>query len=401
MPYSAATLSPKGARPEADLLLCCARTALGPGHVERVREILRGPIDWAYFAGVAARNGVTPLLYLSLASAFAREVPAHVLGQLRVHAHVNRLRNEILSQELLRVLGAFKAAGIAAVPLKGPALAAAAYGNVGLRLFTDLDILVRPRNVSRAEELLLELAYVGADAPNEQSRPGVLPPQEYHHAFAHRDGLTVVELHWAFAPGHFSWRCDMDRLWGRLETIVLAGTPVRTLAPEDLLPYLCVHGAKHCWERLEWICCIAELARTWRDRDWRRVLEEARAQGAERLLLLGLMLARDLLGAEPPPAFQQRLQEKPPRASLASSVRRWIFEEGGAVSLPERHAFFLAARERLRDRLAYLAHHLTNVNGRDRVLGKRVGVASRLFRPLRLIASYGNPWRFLRRLIGL
>jgi Uncharacterised nucleotidyltransferase len=384
-------------RPEAELLLCCARTAVNPVGAERVAALLKGPIDWPYLIRIALRNGVASLVYRSWVIMGAQAVPASVLATFRAHSHANRLRNQLLTRELLRILGALDAEGISAVPLKGPVLAAAVYGDVGLRTITDLDILVRGPDVSRAEDVLAALGYGSTEPPIDQA---AIREAKFHDAFVHRDNFTAVELHWALTPGYFSWRCDRDRLWSRLETLTLDGTPVRTLASEDLLPFLCVHGAKHCWERLEWLCGVAELVQVARERDWDRVLSEARQSGGERILLLGLMLARDLLGADLPPLFQQALREKQPRASLGGQVRRWLFDEDVRIALPERHAFFLAVMERFRHRLAYLLHHLKNANGRDRAFTPLPSVTSRLFRPLRLIATYGNPLPFLKRFAG-
>src|SRR3712207_8653927 len=36
---------------------------------------------------------------------------------------------------------------------------------------------------------------------------------------------------------------------------------------------LCVHGTKHIWGRLSWICDVAELLRTQPDMDWEYVLD--------------------------------------------------------------------------------------------------------------------------------
>ena len=45
----------------------------------------------------------------------------------------------------------------------------------------------------------------------------------------------------------------------RLEEVATAGTTFRTLPADVLLVALCVHGAKHVWERLGWIVDVAEL----------------------------------------------------------------------------------------------------------------------------------------------
>jgi len=55
------------------------------------------------------------------------------------------LHNFFLTKELLELLTLFEAHCIPASPYKGPALAIMAYGNLALRQFSDLNILVHKR----------------------------------------------------------------------------------------------------------------------------------------------------------------------------------------------------------------------------------------------------------------
>ena len=64
-----------------------------------------------------------------------------------------------MEDQLSTLLRNFKAAGIPAIPYKGPALAATAYGNVGLRVFGDLDILIQKEDVPRAADMMTALGY--------------------------------------------------------------------------------------------------------------------------------------------------------------------------------------------------------------------------------------------------
>ena len=82
--------------------------------------------------------------------------------------------------------------------------------------------------------------------------------------------------------------------------IQVAGQSVRTLSPEDLLIYLCVHGTKHRWERLTWIADVAELVQSSGDIDWQTTIERSTALGSLRVVLLGLYLSHAVLGTRLP-----------------------------------------------------------------------------------------------------
>lgn len=111
---------------------------------------------------------------------------------------------------------------------------------------------------------------------------------------------------------------------------------------------------KHFWVRLEWICDVAELIRAHGEMDWEQVIGRARELGSMRMLLLGLFLTKDLLGATLPAEIWHRAQADPAVASLAAQVRKRIFgdpdpHEGVSDIFP----FHVRVRERLQDRVRY------------------------------------------------
>src|SRR4029077_10103392 len=124
-----------------------------------------------------------------------------------------------------------------------------------------------------------------------------------HHdyKFLRADDGLVVEIQWGITESLVGFPLSFADLWQRRKTLPLADAGLFSLALEDLLLLLCVHGAKHRWEQLKWICDIAELVDAYRQKiDWSKVLERVRMLGGERMLLLGLFLAHDLLGADVP-----------------------------------------------------------------------------------------------------
>jgi len=54
----------------------------------------------------------------------------------------NAARNVFLTNKLFEILNLFKKNDILALPFKGPVLAESVYGDLSLRQFVDLDILV-------------------------------------------------------------------------------------------------------------------------------------------------------------------------------------------------------------------------------------------------------------------
>jgi hypothetical protein len=386
----------KTGRPEDELLLRCARVSRTPEDNRRIGALLREETDWKYLLRVAREHRVVPLLFSHLNATCPEAVPETVLNELRNYYHESTRRNLFLTGELLKLLNLFEANGIHAIPYKGPTLAAMAYGNLALREFDDLDILVRKQDVPRAEELLVSMEYRSQYRLNGEQQAAFLR-NHYEHAFTRGDGEVTVDLHWGIMEKHFSFSLDSECLWGRLERISLGGNTVLTLSPEDLLLILCMHGSKHFWERLSWIRDVAELIRVHKKINWEQFMKQASTLGSERMLLLGLYLASDLLGAALPEEVWRRVHTDPTVKALARQVHERLFREAngslGAFEGLPLHPFHLRARERLQDKLRYCIYRVTTITMKDSMLLPLPGYLYPLYyiiRPKRLAGKYGK-----------
>ena len=68
-------------RPEAELLLCCARTRMDSEKAARIRVLLQHDIDWEYLFRTASEHGIAPLLYRHLNAICPEAVPKETLDQ--------------------------------------------------------------------------------------------------------------------------------------------------------------------------------------------------------------------------------------------------------------------------------------------------------------------------------
>jgi len=379
--------------PEFELLLCCARREMDSPARDRLLRLLQEPLDWPSLRKRAGHHGVTPLLSQNLKSAFPGLVPAAVLEQFQNHALATAGRNLFLTHELLKILDLFQGHGIPAIPFKGPSLAWFAYGKLASRPFADLDILVQRKDFSRAKEILLGLGYRGDFS--------LAPPQEKrflrtHHEYplARKDGKVLVELQWGVTPRDFSFLFPLEPLWERLGEMDFEGRKVLAFAPEDLFLALCLHGAEHCWERLIWVCDLAEMMRTHRDMDWEESVGRAKRLGCSRILLLGLFLARKLLEADLPESVWNLCLADESLRSLAEEVEeRLRSKEASSPSLFERSRFYLKVSERRRDKFRFclrLASTPTVEDWQALSLPASLSFLYYLIHPLRILGKYGR-----------
>jgi hypothetical protein len=384
------------ARPEHDLLLLCARTNIDPATALRIESGTAGAIDWSYLIATGDTHGVTPLLHSALSELSPRHVPEAALNDLRARFWSNTAASLFLTRELLDILQLLDSHGIRGVPYKGPALAAAVYRHVGLRSFNDLDLLLSRADVLRAKDLLVRRGY---RAPRFRCRADeaeyIRTPFNYFYALSRPDrgGRVALELHWAL-PATFP--LILDGMYRRMTSIEISGVAIPHFAPEDLLLILCAHGFKHFWSRLKWICDVAELARRHPELNWAQVLEDARACGAIRVVLLGVLLAHELLAAPVPADVVAAAGADRPVLALARRATNRLFEPGRR---PVGVRSNLQVRVCWRDRVGYgrnLAHYLLVPTGSDRVTLPLPRWLSFLHYPLRPVRVLGRMRRKYR-----
>ena len=343
-------------RVEHELLLLCARTEVDEQTRQRIIALTSSPaeIDWDYFYRLTRRHSVLPLIYWQLSNLNSVNVPAAELGRLKKNYQNNTARNLLLSAELCKILQLLQSAGVEAVPYKGPALAVYAYGNLALRRFVDIDMLVRKDDVLQALEILEGAGFV-CTAPWTSAQRSLLLRTQHNLSMSRESGLLVVELHWEVASRLFARSLQAEEFWGRLGSMRVNNLEVKCLAVEDLLLSLCVHGSKHLWERLAWICDLAELVRTRKEINWDALLARAISAGSKRMLLLGLYLANSLLDAPLPAQIEERLKADPMVARLAreASQRLFVSPDGVAITILESFSFNWAVRTDLRSKLRY------------------------------------------------
>ncbi|PYS79053.1 MAG: hypothetical protein DMF66_04080 [Acidobacteria bacterium] len=374
-------------RREHELLLLCARTCVGGEAAERIKALAREELDWDYLVSLARRHAVLPLLHRQLCAHAGDSVPRAVRQSLGEKFRDNAARNLLLAGELVRITNLLEAGGVTALAYKGPSLAASAYGDLSLRRFLDLDIIVRRRDVPRAKELLRSLGFI-VPGGLSRSQENVLLRSQHNLALTRDGGRLTVELHWGVASRRFAAVPLGEGVWSRAVAVSVCGGEVKTLSPEDLLVALCVHGTKHFWERLAWVCDVAELLNSRPNLDWPFALRLARDSHVERMLLLGLRLASGLLGASLPEGLPRLALADAAVARLSGEVAARMFDgaEFEPLSIVRGVRFNLRARRRLLEKARYFRFILTPTDGDLIALRLPAGLtfAYYLLRPLRL-----------------
>ncbi len=338
---------------EFQLLLACSTL---PADEILVRSLAAQVQDWEKFLRYAESHELTSLVGHTLMSDSTCSLPSAASEYLVRNSREAAQQNLLLTAEVLRIVRALLAQNIRAIPYKGPILASSAYGNLAIRDSCDLDLLLPEKDVRRALRIMPELGY--------RAEYSLTPVQEarYLHGtceynFVHESNRTQVEIHWQVVPARLGLAFDFDRLWSRARFLAIGSFQLRVLSPEDALLVLSVHGFKHLWSCLKWVCDIANLLASPEELDWTYIVNEASRMGAMRVLLVALSLANQMCQARAPDSIQPRLGRDPVAASIAREIIGSYSSEGSMSRIKAR-LLTLKAYSGFRDRATYLARNL-------------------------------------------
>jgi Uncharacterised nucleotidyltransferase len=334
---------------ELDLILSCCGNDSDGRLSARIQQILSHGVDWERLLQMAQHHGLIPHLFRRL-SAEIDTGRCSGLESLRDQDKANAHRALWLTLELLNIHRHLQSRGLEVLPYKGPVLAEALYGNVALRQFSDLDLLVRSDDLAQIKSALAELGYepglqLAQAAERDYLKSG------YEYTFDGARGRNLLEIKWQILPRFYSIGFDVNEFFERAVVATIEGQKLRTLCDHDLMLVLCVHAAKHAWKQVSWLCDIVQLARS-RALDWTALRAEAERLGIARIVAVTFLLAHKLLRAELP--TQLGLDRDAAAEALAQRISKLVVaeEEFDAESV----AYFrlmMELRERQRDRLIF------------------------------------------------
>ena len=373
---------------EWSALLECASLA---HDLQKLRSLLRST-DGDRLLVLAEEHGVIGQLAGCLRKLHEDSVPPGIRRALADCQRAQIFFSLRLTAELFGLLGLFSSQGIGALVVKGPVLAVQAYGDPAMRSYGDLDMLVRQGDIRRATELMSAAGYAPTVSLTTIDA-GKIPGQ---YLFSKRDSKIIVELHNDHTLRYFPHRLPLEEFFARQIRVRVDGHDVSTLSVEDELVLICIHGAKHFWERLMWIADVAALVSRQRGIDWERVADSAKAVGAERMLHTGLRLASDLLQARLPELVQAVVHADVAAAQLSKQCSKWLPAAGSTPpGLFERALFRVRMRGGFISGPAYLlrlSFWPTEEDWMDApgAEAKRHGFLDSVRRPFRLVRKYGR-----------
>ncbi|MGB3111811.1 MAG: nucleotidyltransferase family protein [Candidatus Omnitrophota bacterium] len=187
--------------------------------------------------------------------------------------------NLLVIERTEKVLGLFNREGIRTILLKGIALLQDIYKNPSERILSDVDILIRPEELQKAESILSGAGYRFAGTNNSNavvykisSEPDIFLDLHYH-------------LYNHLSPSQEKvYEPDEKTIWERAVPVRLGQEETRVLGPEDRIIYLCFHLLKERFSNHKWLKDLSLLIREKQDDiDETEFIRAAKSSGTYKL----------------------------------------------------------------------------------------------------------------------
>ncbi|HEV2493654.1 MAG TPA: nucleotidyltransferase family protein [Terriglobia bacterium] len=302
---------PEDLAPEDELCLLLARLQLFVEREERARELLAQPLRWDLLLERARTHEILPLVCHHLRALGWLGVPQAAAVELQEAFRINQLRNALLADELVRLLGLLGDAEVPVIPLKGITLGATLYGDMALRVAFDIDLLVPRHEAVRTRRLLLTHGYT-SPLNEEFFVDYQLPSLNACSLLPAKRAPCPVDLRWGLLPHSSKDREATEDLWAEARPASILGLRSSSMSPEWEFLFLAVHAASHGWQMLKGLVDIHQISVAG-PVDWQKVNEKAGRLGLSRVVEWTFSACSLVLGTPVPSLFVPR--RLPARAS--------------------------------------------------------------------------------------
>lgn len=333
---------------ETELLLLLSKVSLDENELAEAQTIIFGKMDWALLLSISGGQGTFPLVYKNLKK--LKGVPTDVLSKLAHSCNATIQRNIMNVSELDRIIDGLNRVGVDVIPLKGPTASEEIFGDIGLYPSSDIDILVKVRDIDRMKDFLESCGYRLNDKGFDAYRDFFIS-ELYHISLA--NGRHVIEPHWNLffryftAPPGFWWEESIEG--------TATEKSYQFLSPEKNILYNSFRLFSKGFSHLRFLVMVSELIRYYgKNIDWEKLFLYAKRYKFEKTLRTVLKMSVVLLGA-PVPLDYAKVSGLRARLLYSPAVRMLL---SGIEPNPLHKVMFVFFRDDLAGSLKILLRRL-------------------------------------------
>ena len=229
--------------PTDQLLLLSVKIHPTAADLDRMHLLIPQITDWEHLANSAIDRGMGPLLYKKLVLLTSNSmIPESAKQKLQSAYYLTLSRSIVMYDAFRKVAEAFIAAGIKVVALKGIYLSEWLYKDVGLRQFSDIDLLVKKADGEKCLEILANLGYTASGSSvavmiAKESGQIHFPPMVLH-------GVSI-EIHTSLDRARNGRNFNPGDFIENSVPVTINNVTIHTLDFYDLIIHLIIHLDKH------------------------------------------------------------------------------------------------------------------------------------------------------------
>jgi len=224
--------------------------------------------DWEKFIFLANKHGVLPLVY-KVFNKYSNLISSYYLLILKNYYLEITAENMGLTKELIQIANILSTNDINYFTFKGPTLSFNIFGDITMRQYSDIDIMIEKKDLEKAISLIKNHGY--EDFLNlTQEQFSFRKNNSHEYSLINKKKGVLLELHWSFLDNDHPTNIDNFINFSDLKKVLIVDKKLNILNNEELLIYLCIHGINHLFERVEWLVDIDRLIKL-NNIDWSRV----------------------------------------------------------------------------------------------------------------------------------
>jgi len=229
--------------PQDKLTLCCIKLHPSNEELEQVNSLIPFVQDWGSLINNLIDRGIGPLFLNKLPQlSNSHLIPSEQKSKLQQAYYKTVGRSTILYEHFRKIAEAFALKNIPVIVLKGIYLSEWLYQDIGLRQFSDIDLLVKEEDGLKCLSILQELGFQPYDSGETEfvkSKKEII-----HYSPMILEGVSI-EIHIKLHPKSDKYKLKIDEFHKNAIPVTLNNTAILALNNQDLLIHLCVHLDKH------------------------------------------------------------------------------------------------------------------------------------------------------------
>lgn len=228
--------------PLQNIILLAAKIHPTAEELEALNAQLPLVVDWEEVVRNLIERGVGPLFYSKIKLlSNGKFIPDDAVDKLKQSYYLTLSRGMVMYSVFRKAVETLKTNGIEVIALKGVYLAEMLYGDIALRQFSDIDLLIKEEDGAKSKTMLKKAGFKSSKSLDEvlEVKNNVLhyPPVILNN--------VSVELHLRLHKYSESYNIQTDSVWNNSIPTTIQGLELKVPDLIDMLIHVCVHLDKH------------------------------------------------------------------------------------------------------------------------------------------------------------